>query len=145
MFWLAEVFNGRYTQEELERHERWARDQRAETVRHLFAAAGRGLVKAAGASARGVRTASTGLAAAYIRERRRRAAIRELQGLSDAILRDIGLSRGNIPLVVEDMLAGKPETRTALRVFTRRPRGGTPAAGSSGDGRDAANEWQRAA
>lgn len=40
----------------------------------------------------------------------RRAAIRELQALDDLILKDIGISRGDIPVLVEKKLSAKQPT-----------------------------------
>lgn len=151
MFWLAEVFNGRYTQEELDRYEQWARQQRAEAVHQLFTAAGRGLRRAAVAAAGAARSAATGLGAAYRgleRWQRRRAAIRELSRLSDHMLKDIGLHRGDIRPVVDELLErpaagsvdGDREARTELRVFTAPRHEGAPGAGSSAE-----DQQQRAA
>lgn len=139
MFWLAEVFNGSFSADELRRREQYARQQRAQTVARLASAAGRGLSHAAIG-------AGHGLAAAYRAYRtwqRKRAAIRELNGLSDKILRDIGMTRGDIRTVVEDMANGKPETRTVFRVFTSgQP---APVAGSVADYQAVTSDWQRAA
>lgn len=146
MFWLAEVFNGRYTQEELDRHEKWARQQRAETVGHLFAATGRGLLKTVSAAGRGVKWAAAGLASAYRAHRRRRqkrAAIRELNGLSDYLLRDIGMHRGDIRPVVEGLLDGKPEVRTDVRDLSLRQQ--EPASDKAAGKPESVNEWRRAA
>lgn len=146
MFWLAEVFNGRFTQEELDRHEKWARQQRAETVGHLFAATGRGLLKAVVAAGRGAKWAAAGLSSAYRAHRRwrqKRAAIRELSGLSDYLLRDIGMHRGDIRPVVESLLDGKPEVRTGARAFSSRQR--APAPDTAAGNQEPENQWRRAA
>lgn len=146
MFWLAEVFNGRYTQEELDRHEKWARQQRAETVGHLFSATGRGLVKAVVAVGRSVKRAAAGVAAAYRSHRhwrQKRAAIRELSGLSDYLLRDIGLHRGDIRPVVEGLLDRNPEVRTEVRAFSSRHQ--EPASDTAAGSQESVNEWRRAA
>ncbi len=146
MFWLAEVFNGRFTQEELDRHEKWARQQRAETVRHLFSATGRGLLKAAVVAGRGVKWAAAGLSSAYRAHRRwrqKRAAIRELSGLSDYLLRDIGMHRGDIRPVVESLLDGKPEVRTQVRDLGLRQQ--EPASDTAAGKQESVNEWRRAA
>lgn len=146
MFWLTEIVNGRSTLEERERIEQWTRQQRAETFHRLFAAAGRGLARATVAAARGAWSAARGLAAAYAREHRRRAAIRELGGLSDYVLKDIGLNRGDIRPVVDDMLEGRQTPQTAFRVYTprqgRKPAEDTPSAESP---KTTGNDWQRAA
>lgn len=145
MFWLAEVFNGPYTQEEMQRYERWARQERAETIAHLFSAIGRGFVNVTG---RGVKWAAAGVAAAYRALRRwqkKRAAIRELSGLSDYMLKDIGLHRGDIRPVVEGLLAGKPEVRTELRTLAPRQQESAPVSEPTAGGQETANKWQRAA
>ncbi len=145
MLWLTEIVNGRYTLEERERIEQWARQQRAETFHRLFAAAGRGLAKGAVAVGRSAVSAARGLAAAAAREHRRRAAIRELSGLSDFVLKDIGLNRGDIRPVVDDMLEGRQTPQTAVRVYTprqaRKPAEDVPSVESPETG----NDWQRAA
>lgn len=46
------------------------------------------------------------LAARIVQARRRHAAIRELQALDDHLLKDIGISRSQVPYVVEQQLAG---------------------------------------
>lgn len=145
MLWLTEIVNGRYTLEERERIEQWARQQRAETFHRLLTAAGRGLAKGAVAVGRGAWSGARGLAAAVAREHRRRAAIRELSGLSDFVLKDIGLNRGDIRPVVDDMLAGRQTPQTAVRVYTprqaRQPAEDAPYVESPETG----NDWQRAA
>lgn len=141
MFWLREIVNGRPTQEELDRYEEWARQKRAETFTQLFSTIGRGLVKVAGY---GLKPAAAGLVAAYRALRRwqkKRAAIRELSGLSDYLLKDIGLHRGDIRPVVEGLLDGEPEAGTETRVFASRRQEQAPAAG----GQETENKWQRAA
>jgi len=130
MFWLAEVFKGSYSADELQSREQWARRARAEAVHQIFAGAGRGLAR---------------VYHKYRRWQRRRAAIRELSGLSDQILQDIGLVRGDIRTVVDDMLDGKPESPAAYRVFTSPGNRGLPVSDSSGDRQDRGKDWQRAA
>jgi uncharacterized protein YjiS (DUF1127 family) len=145
MLWLTEIVNGRYTLEERERIEQWARQQRAETFHRLLSAAGRGLVRGAVAAGRGAWSGARGLAAAVARQHRRRAAIRELSGLSDYALRDIGLSRGDIRAVVDGMLEGRQTPQTDFRVYeprqARKPAEETPFVESP----ETANDWQRAA
>lgn len=46
-----------------------------------------------------------------LKTRRRRIAIRELENLGSNYLRDIGIEREQIPLVVEDLLDVAPPTR----------------------------------
>ena len=148
MFWLAEVFNGSFSADELQRREQWARRQRAELLHQILTATGRGVARAARATGGGIRAAATRVAPAYRKYRRwqrRQAAIRELSGLSDRILQDVGLTRGDIRTVVDDMLDRKPETRGAFRVFTATRRDEAPATHPSGDKREGSRDWQRAA
>lgn len=147
MFWLAEVFNGKYSAEEMRRHEQWARRQRAEMVARLGNAAGRGLARAL---VGGARLVDGGLRTAYRARRRRwerRAAIRELRALDDYILKDIGMTRADIPEVVAGMLDGQPEMRTAFRVFEgRQPdEAGAPTSGARGTNGETTSDWRRAA
>lgn len=54
---------------------------------------------------RGVRSAVRYIAHALVRWRQRRATYRELAALDDHALQDIGLSRGQIPFVVAELLS----------------------------------------
>jgi len=132
MFWLAEVFNGSFSEAEMRRAEQWARRERAATIQRMFAGAGRGLARAAKAAASTLRN----------RHERRRAA-RDLVDLDDHLLADIGLNRDDVRLLNR----GKWPTRLAEPVEPRRlkvvkggVRGGI---GAGGD--DGSNDWQRAA
>lgn len=145
MSWLLEIVNGRPTQEELDRYEEWARQKRAESFSQLFSTIGRGFVKAAGY---GLKSTAAGLAAAYRAHRRwqkKRAAIRELSGLNDYLLKDIGLHRGDIRPVVEGLLDGKPEVGAESRVFASRRQAPAPVSEPAAGGQDTENKWQRAA
>jgi hypothetical protein len=51
------------------------------------------------------------------------------------------MSRGDIRTVVDDMIDGKPETRTGFRVFTFGRQEPAPAAGQQ----ETTSDWQRAA
>lgn len=139
MFWLAEVFNGSRSHEEMQRIEQYARRQRAETVARLFSAIGHGLARL-----------GTALVAAYrglARWQRRRAAIRELSGLSDHILKDIGIGRGDIRPAVDALLDGKPDVVPGYRASSadqRRPATAVTS-GTSADQQDSDSNWQRAA
>lgn len=136
MFWLAEVFNGTHTPEEMRRLEQWAHEERARTVAALFAAV-----------ARSVKAGFKGLGRLEGRARRwhrKREAIRELNALSDHVLKDIGLSRAEIRSVVEGLLDGRRPVRTTARTFDGGREAGGPSAAVAG--RTAADqEWQRAA
>ena len=72
-----------------------ARQARAEAVARILAFVFRSAVGAGRTLAAHVRKA-----------RRRHAAIRELHALDDHLLKDIGISRGQIPYVVEQQLVG---------------------------------------
>lgn len=50
-------------------------------------------------------------AAAWLRMRRRQAALRELQALDDRMLRDIGVTRGELPSLVAELVGATPATR----------------------------------
>jgi uncharacterized protein YjiS (DUF1127 family) len=130
MFWLAEVFNGRYSEQEMRRYEEWARQQRAATVARMFTGCGRTIKKALLVLRERIR-----------HERRRRAAIRELNSLSDRALKDIGLVRAEIRSVVTDLLGGR-RTGRALEQSLRMSR--RPLASQRSDD-EAASEWRRAA
>lgn len=148
MFWLADIFNGSYSQQEVHRIETWARRQRAEAVQGLFSALGRGLVQAVRAAGRGAKGAYAILAG--VREKlaewnRKQATIRELNDLSDRTLKDIGLHRGEIRAAVEAMLNGERQTPASVRSVTVERVGDNAQAGSSPHEQETGNEWQRAA
>ena len=68
--------------------------------------------------------------------RQRRNAIRQLNTLEDRLLRDIGITRDQIPEAVEGLL----KTKVASSVGTRLPAEGTNAARARSVRRDAAND-----
>jgi uncharacterized protein YjiS (DUF1127 family) len=88
---------------------------RAQTAARLSYLAIDGLARAGTAAFDVVARALAGLA----RARRRRAAIDELSGLDSRTLKDIGLSRGDIPSVVSELLDSAPRTR--VRTVARKP------------------------
>lgn len=130
MFWLAEIFNGSYSEQEMRRYEEWAHQQRAETVARMFTGSGRAIRRAVLALLESVR-----------REHRKRAAIRELNSLSDRTLKDIGLVRGDIRSVVTDLLDGGRPSRAMEQSL---PSSRRPLAPQRSDD-EAASEWRRAA
>lgn len=68
-----------------------------------------GLWYAGVAAMNGISRIVGGYVARRARDRRRRAALRELHTLDDRMLKDIGLNRGQLPEVAERMAAsGKP-------------------------------------
>lgn len=132
MFWLAEVFNGRYSEQEMQRYEEWARQERAETVARAFAGAGRA-----------TQSAALAFWGRIQRERRRRAAVRELNVLSDRVLKDIGLVRGEIPSVVDDLLNGRQTTRALAQ--TGRSASRRTSQAKQSENAQTVDQWRRAA
>jgi uncharacterized protein YjiS (DUF1127 family) len=105
--------------EEWERFKRDLTGRAHEARQEAFRAAGRGLVNALLAVTRLIANTIAGLWAAHARRRERWAAIRELHGLDDRTLRDIGLGRSEIESAIVD-----PERRLAreFAVARRLPR-----------------------
>ena len=111
-------------------HDQWER-RRQQIIRRAEAArALRGLV---GAVLRGLRTAAWAVFAAagnrwraYLRRRERNAAVRELHGLDDRALKDIGINRSEIEWVVdgEDATRLRDATIKANRSRRRDPTAG---------------------
>jgi uncharacterized protein YjiS (DUF1127 family) len=101
---------------------------RAQTAARLSYLAIDGLARAGTAAFDVVGRVLAGLA----RARRRRAAIDELSGLDSRTLKDIGLSRGDIPSVVSELHDDAPRTRvrTVARQPAAAPAAPTPAAGN---------------
>ena len=145
MFWLAEVFNGRFSEEELRRRERWAHRQRAEAVHRTLSTSGRAVARAAGAIARAAGDRLATLYRSYRRWQARRAAIRELAGLSDHILRDIGLNRGDIRTAVDEMLDRRSPQRSAARTVGGHRPEAVAASGPAAEQAGAEAQWKRAA
>jgi len=85
MFWLAEVFNGSFSQEELKRAEQWAHRERAEMTHKVFVGA--------------PLAAFRGLASRLKARHERKRAARSLRHLDDHLLRDIGLKREDVHLI----------------------------------------------
>jgi len=93
-----------------------AHDERAKVASALLAGAATGLGSLAGTAARGLGRAGRSIVSGMVTARRRRAAIRELHALDDRMLKDIGLSRGEILYLVDRMLS-------AERAATEAPAG----------------------
>jgi len=87
-----------------------AHEERAKAVSALLAGAATGLGSLAGTAARGLGRAGRNVASGVVTARRRRGAIRELHALDDRMLKDIGLSRGEIPYLVDQMLSAERVT-----------------------------------
>lgn len=138
MFWLAEVFNGSISQEEMRRYEQWAHKERADTLQRLFTAAGRGMARSAKAIGSVMRS-----------RHQRRQAVRHLRDLDDYLLADIGLSRddlyllnrGQWPTRLHDAPTSRQNVGTASQATDQAPN--TTATG--GEEQDTAVDWQRAA
>jgi uncharacterized protein YjiS (DUF1127 family) len=87
-----------------------AHDERAKVASALLTGAAAGLGALAGTAARGLGRAGRSIVSGVVTARRRRAAIRELHALDDRMLKDIGLSRGEIPYLVDRMLSAERAT-----------------------------------
>jgi uncharacterized protein YjiS (DUF1127 family) len=84
-----------------------AHDERAKVASALLAGAATGLGTLAGTAARGLGRAGRNIVSGVVTARRRRAAIRELRALDHRMLKDIGISRGEIPYLVDQMLSAE--------------------------------------
>ena len=116
-------------------HDQWER-RRQRIIRRAEAARARALRGLVSAVLRGLGTAAGAVAAtagkwwrAYALRRERNAAVRELHGLDDRTLKDIGINRSEIEWVVdgEDATRLRDATITANRSRRRDP---TPTAGA---------------
>jgi uncharacterized protein YjiS (DUF1127 family) len=114
-------------------HDQWER-RRQRIIRRAEAARARALRGLVDVVRRGLRTAAWGVFAvagnwwrAYIRRRERNAAVRELHGLDDRTLKDIGINRSEIEWVVdgEDATRLRDATIKANRSRRRDPTAGT--------------------
>ena len=86
---------------------REAREARDRALSALIAGAATGLVHLAATVGRGLARAGRRIVSAVLSAQRRRAAIHQLQALDDLLLKDIGISRSNIPFVVEQQLSAQ--------------------------------------
>ena len=94
------------------------RAQRAQTAARLAYLAIDGIARLGAAAVGGTAELFARAVASLARARRRRAAINELAALDDRNLKDIGLSRGDIPSVVSELLDSAPRTR--IRTLPRQ-------------------------
>lgn len=133
MYWLANVLFG--TQARVDPHADYdlylarAHRERAGAARHLAHGLG-GRFATAPARIRA-------LAARYTRWRAERIAIRQLHGLSDDMLRDIGLSRGDVLGAVRGLVRRSPDGAVVRPAARRRARPASPARPEM--------DWRRAA
>ena len=114
-------------------YEQWER-RKQQIVRRAEVARARALRGLVGGVLRGLRTAASAVAAtagkwwrAYALRRERNAAVRELYGLDDRTLKDIGINRCEIEWVVdgEDATRLRDATIEANRSRRRDPTAGT--------------------
>ena len=91
---------------------REAREARAQALADLLAGAATGLGHLAAMAVRGLVRAGRSIVSGVATAQRRGAAIRELQSMDDRMLKDIGISRGDIPFLVERQLTA-PRTAPA--------------------------------
>ena len=113
-------------------HDQWER-RRQQIIRRAEAARSRALRGLVDAVLRGLRAAAWAVFAAagnwwraYLRRRERNAAVRELHGLDDRTLKDIGINRSEIEWVVdgEDATRLRDATIAANRSRRRDPTAG---------------------
>ena len=113
-------------------HEQWER-RRQQIIRRAEAARARALRGLVDVVVRGLRTAAWAVLAvagnwwrAYLHRRERNAAVRELHGLDDRTLKDIGINRSEIEWVVdgEDATRLRDATIKANRSRRRDPTAG---------------------
>jgi len=145
MFWLADVLVGsrggrERRSEELGRdvyhYQRLAREARAEAFDRAFAWIGRVIGS-------GARSGLEGLASLVRKYRQGRAkglTIRQLNALSDHVLTDIGVARGEIPAVAEALANGTLVQRGRVHGVASRGSRRTQRAATS-----PATEWRQAA
>jgi uncharacterized protein YjiS (DUF1127 family) len=117
-------------------HDQWER-RRQQIIRRADAARARALRGLVDVVRRGLRTAAWALLVAagswwraYLRRRERNAAVRELHGLDDRTLKDIGINRSEIEWVVD----GEDATRlrdATIKANRSRRRDATAGAGTA--------------
>lgn len=105
MLYPPETFPGTYRT-----HVARGRSARAKVISAALTGAATGVWTFARWAAGGLGRAGRTIVSGVIQDHRRRVAIRQLHALDYRLLKDIGISRGQIPLVVEGRLA---ETRGA--------------------------------
>jgi len=138
MFWLAEVFNGSFSREEMQRYEQWAHRARAEALSGGLAGLGRGL-------ARGVAALGAALRASH----RRRRTAQQLRGLDDHMLADIGLTRDDLYRLNRGEWPTRLPDAPDERRVAKQPRAaagqGTKEQHGVGPDRAGQADWRRAA
>lgn len=88
-------------------HAEYLRQARAERAK-VISAALHGVGNLGGKAARALERAGRIMVSNVVAEHRRRAAMRELGALDDRILKDIGISRSDIPFLVERQFSAEP-------------------------------------
>lgn len=127
MLYPPDAFHGIYRP-----HIARGRSARAKAISAALTSAAKGVWTLSRWAGRGLGRAGRAVASGVIRSHRRRVAIRQLQALDDRLLKDIGVSRGQIPLVVEAKLAETPARQTEspgsreIAAFPDRQRIGSP-------------------
>jgi len=86
---------------------REARNARARAVSTFLSGAATGLARLAAKVGRGLARVGRGIVSGVVATQTRRAAIREMQALDDRLLKDIGVSRSDIPFLVERQLSAR--------------------------------------
>jgi len=86
---------------------REAREARDSALADLLTGAAKGLASLAATAVRGLVQAGRSIVFGVVDARRRWIAIRELQALDDRLLKDIGISRSDIPFLIGRQLSAK--------------------------------------
>jgi uncharacterized protein YjiS (DUF1127 family) len=89
-----------------------AHEERARAISTMLTGAATGLGNLAATIGRGLGQAGRSIASGVVAARRRRVAMHQLQALDDRMLKDIGISRGEIPFLVERMSAAERSAPT---------------------------------
>ena len=132
MFWLTNLLLEPHYPREIAR----ARAARTEAFRWVFSGIWRGI--------KAVFHGFAVLGEKYRRQRLLNATIRDLSRMDNHLLRDLGMSRGDIRTVAEGLVYGKPKAYTAEQSSARPRTEQTSAAQNTGQHR-ADDNWRRAA
>lgn len=140
MFWLADALTGVHREQDYYVHSQNARTARFHAFAEMFARAARAVDRGAESSLRGIAS----LVERYQGRRIRKRTMRELRSLSDHTLKDIGLTRGEIPAAAAALANGTMENRARLRGVVARTSRKMRVAEQT-NAIESASEWQRAA